>query len=101
VNITAQAAPNAQAAAKVYPAAYWYSMMRLPSKEELPEKVTIERYLNGMKNNGCVGCHQMGTLATRTIPSALGEFKSSEEAWMRRLASGQAGANMGNQIAGE
>ncbi len=101
VNISAAKAPNPTTEAKVYPAAYWYSMMRLPSKEELPEKVTIERYLNGMKNNGCVGCHQMGNLATRTIPSALGEFKSSEEAWMRRLASGQAGAKMVNAIAGE
>ena len=65
VNITAAKAPNPTTEAKVYPAAYWYSMMRLPSKDELPEKVTIERYLNGMKNNGCVGCHQMGNLATR------------------------------------
>jgi len=101
VNLTAQAAPNAAAAAQVYPAIYWYSMLKLPSKEQLPEKVTIERYLNGMKNNGCVGCHQMGNLATRTIPKALGEFKSSEEAWMRRLASGQAGNSMVNQLAGE
>lgn len=101
VNITAQAAPNAQVEAKVYPAAYWYSMMRLPNKDELPEKVSIDRYINAMKNNGCVGCHQLGNLATRTIPSALGEFKSSEGAWMRRLASGQAGGQMVNQIAGE
>ena len=101
VNIAAKAAANAAEAAKVYPAAYWYSMMRLPAKDELPEKVTMERYLNAMKNNGCVGCHQLGNLATRTIPSALGEFPSSEEAWMRRLASGQAGAQMVNQIAGE
>jgi hypothetical protein len=101
VNLTAAAAPDAQTAAKVYPAIYWYSMLRLPSKEELPEKVSIERYLNGMKNNGCVGCHQMGNLATRTIPSAFGEFKSSEEAWMRRVSSGQAGAQMVNQLAGE
>jgi len=101
VNLTAQLAPNAAAAAQVYPAIYWYSMLKLPSKEQLPEKVTIERYLNGMKNNGCVGCHQMGNLATRTIPKALGEFKSSEEAWMRRLASGQAGNSMVNQLAGE
>ncbi|MEA2984292.1 MAG: hypothetical protein QOD94_546 [Alphaproteobacteria bacterium] len=101
VNITAAKAPNPTTEAKVYPAAYWYSMLKLPSKDELPEKVTIERYVNGMKNNGCIGCHQLGNLATRTIPSALGEFKSSEEAWMRRLASGQAGANMVNAIAGE
>src|SRR3954463_5013179 len=48
VNIKAAAAPNATVEAKVYPAAYWYSMMRLPKKEELPEKVSLERYINGM-----------------------------------------------------
>jgi len=101
VNIKASAAPNPTVEAKVYPAAYWYSMMKLPGKDELPEKVSIDRYLNAMKNNGCVGCHQLGNLATRTIPSGFGEFKSSEEAWMRRLSSGQAGAQMVNQIAGE
>jgi len=101
VNLTAQAAPNAAAAAQVYPAIYWYSMLKLPAKSELPENVTIERYLNGMKNNGCVGCHQLGQLSTRTIPKSLGEFKNSEEAWMRRVASGQAGSQMVNQLAGE
>ena len=29
-----------------------------------------------MKNNGCVGCHQLGQLSTRTIPPALGTFAS-------------------------
>jgi len=101
VNLTAVAAPNAAAAAQVYPAIFWYSMLKLPSKQELPENVSIERYLNGMKNNGCVGCHQLGNLATRAIPKELGEFKNSEEAWMRRLASGQAGNQMVNQVAGE
>ena len=101
VNIKAAPAPNATVEAKVYPAAYWFAMMKLPGKDELPEKVTIERYLNAMKNNGCVGCHQLGNLATRTIPSSFGEFKSSEEAWMRRVSSGQAGAQMINQLAGE
>ena len=101
VNLAALPAPNAAMAAQVYPAIYWYSMLKIPSKEELPEKITLERYLDGMKNNGCVGCHQMGNLATRTIPKELGEFKSSEDAWMRRLASGQAGRGMVNALAGQ
>ena len=29
-----------------------------------------------MKNIGCVGCHQLGQEATRTIPAQLGRFKS-------------------------
>ena len=53
-----------------------------------------------MKNIGCIGCHQLGQLSTRTIPSSLGEFKSGEEAWMRRVQSGQSGEQMTNQLAG-
>ena len=74
VNVTAQAAPDAAAAAKVYPAAYWYAMMKLPNESEtahLPGG--RNEYLMQMKNMACVGCHQMGNLATRTIPAALGE----------------------------
>src|SRR5436190_2375146 len=81
VNLTAAPAPNAAAAAQYYPALYWYAMLKIPEKKDLPEKVSLTQYLNGMKNNGCIGCHQLGQLSTRTFPKALGEFKSSEEAW--------------------
>ena len=47
-----------------------------------------------MKNIGCIGCHQIGQEATRTIPAQFGAFNSGEEAWMRRLQSGLAGAEM-------
>lgn len=100
VNLTAVPAPDAATAAKVYPAIYWYSMLKIPSKEELPEKITLGAYLNVIKSNGCVGCHQLGNLATRTIPKELGSFKSSEEAWVRRVSSGQAGKDMVNLLAG-
>src|SRR3979411_1824704 len=53
-----------------------------------------------MKNIGCIGCHQLGQASTRTIPAAFGEFKSGEEAWMRRVQSGQSGEQMTNQLAG-
>src|SRR5262249_39221325 len=53
-----------------------------------------------VKNRGCVGCHQLGQLSTRTIPAAFGEFKSGEEAWMRRVQSGQSGGQMTNLLAG-
>ena len=59
-------------------------------------------YLNLMKNNGCVGCHQIGQLSTRTIPKFhLDAVKNHEEAWVRRIQSGQAGENMINQAAGQ
>ena len=34
----------------------------------MPPNLKITDYLNVMKNNGCVGCHQLGHLSTRTIP---------------------------------
>ena len=70
------------------------------ARATFPEKVNQSDWLNGMKNNGCVGCHQLGQLSTRTIPAAFGEFKSDEEAWMRRIQSGQAGELMINPLAG-
>ncbi len=54
-----------------------------------------------MNNVDCVGCHQLGQEATRTIPAQFGQFKSGEEAWMRRIASGQSGEMMTNRIAGQ
>lgn len=95
VDLGVSPAPDAAAAARVYPAAYWYAMMHLPANSEL---AGIEGGLNGylmwMKNMGCVGCHQLGNEATRRIPAALGKFDSSRAAWARRIQSGQAGAYM-------
>ncbi|HSF16411.1 MAG TPA: carboxypeptidase regulatory-like domain-containing protein [Vicinamibacteria bacterium] len=98
VDLTAENATDAATAAKVYPAAYWYAMMDLPDDAEL-EKVTGGKnaYLMWMKNMGCVGCHQMGQLSTRALPEGIGEFESSEEAWLRRISSGQAGGQMARQ----
>lgn len=95
IDIATTRARTAADAAQVYPAAYWYAMMKIPDAVEvaqLPGK--REEYLMWMKNMGCVGCHQMGNLATRTIPAALGQFPSSREAWIRRIQSGQAGGQM-------
>jgi hypothetical protein len=94
------AASPAEAAA-VYPAAYWYAMMDLPTEDEVASlQGGLNGYLMWMKNMGCVGCHQMGNAATRTIPASLGEFASSEEAWTRRIQSGQAGGNMAQTVGG-
>ena len=85
-----------------YPAIYWYAMMA-----EIPGHRGAQRqgcagqrqdqpdYLNAMKNNGCIGCHQLGQLATRTIPEFHEAVKNSyEDAWVHRMQSGQAGENM-------
>jgi hypothetical protein len=101
VDIEVTPAPSPAAAAQIYPAAYWYAMMKLPEQHEvanLPGQ--RNEYLMWMKNMGCVGCHQMGNLATRTIPPGLGKFDSSREAWIRRIQSGQAGAQMTRTLMG-
>src|SRR5437899_8951837 len=107
LNLTAVPAPNEAAAAQYYPAIYWYAMMKIPEAEifgskDAPNNVKITDYLNVMKNNGCVGCHQLGQLATRTIPKFhMDAVKSHEEAWVRRIQSGQAGENMVTLAAGQ
>ncbi len=99
--LTAPIAANAAAAASIYPAASWYALMKIPEEAQaaaLPGGRNA--YLMWMKNMGCVGCHQLGDLSTRTIPASLGTFKSSQEAWRRRVRSGQAGSQMISIIQG-
>jgi hypothetical protein len=89
-------------AAQVYPAAYWYAMMRLPSESEVSALPGgLDQYMGTMKNLGCVGCHQLGQLATRTLPDAFSNFDSSEQAWIRRVSSGQAGQQMVGILTGQ
>src|SRR6195256_6558264 len=102
VNLKSVPAPDAKAAAQYYPAIYWYSMLKMPDASQFgPKGIPVKQaeYINLMKNNGCVGCHQLGTLATRTIPAAFGT--SSKDAWMQRIQAGQAGELMVNIIAGQ
>ena len=101
LNLSAVVAPTGAAAAEYYPAIYWYSMLRVPDKSEFPGTGpdgnginpalrSQEQWLDIVKTNGCNGCHSLGTRAMRTIPKDLGAFKSSAEAWQRRIQSGQA-----------
>ena len=107
LNLTAVPALNDAAAAQYYPAIYWFTMLKIPDKDQfggksdIPAAITQTDWLTTMKNQSCVGCHQLGQLATRTIPAALGEFKSGEEAWIRRVQSGQASPLMANPLAGK
>jgi hypothetical protein len=107
LNLTAVLAPNDAAAAQYYPAIYWFSMLHIPAadqfggKSDIPDKVTQQQWLTTIKNQACVGCHQLGSIGTRTIPAAFGSFKTGEEAWARRIQSGQAAPLMINPIAGQ
>jgi hypothetical protein len=105
INITAVPAPSEAEAAKYYPAIYWYSMLKIPAASEfggegtgISPRLTQRQWISSMKNTGCIGCHQLGQLSTRTIPPSLGPFSSGADAWKRRVQSGQAGAMMHGQL---
>ncbi len=102
--ISAKVAPSAAAAAHYYPAIYWYAMLDIPSADQfggagaIPARVSQRQWISAMKNTGCVGCHQLGQLSTRTVPAALGTFATGADAWRRRVQSGQSGQMMLNQL---
>jgi hypothetical protein len=105
VNITAVTAPSPAAAAHYYPAIYWYSMLKIPADDEfggrvpdIAARLNQRQWISSMKNTGCIGCHQLGQLSTRTIPPALGTFATGTDAWRRRVQSGQSGAMMLGQL---
>ena len=105
VNITAVPAPDAKAAAQFYPSNYWFSLLQPPAKSEFPgtgptgnginpNMKSQAQWLRIMKTDSCESCHPLGTKGTRTLPSGLGTFEHSTDAWERRVQSGQAGAQM-------
>jgi len=100
LDLNAVVATSATAAAEYYPAIYWYSMLKVPERNEFPlgKAANQGQWLDLTKTDGCYTCHQLGNKATRTIPKELGHFNSSVEAWARRIASGQAMTNMTNNI---
>ncbi|HEV8261115.1 MAG TPA: hypothetical protein VGQ19_10220, partial [Burkholderiales bacterium] len=104
LDLSAVMAPSAAAAAQYYPAIYWYSLLKIPAKSEFPGTgidgngidpgmATQRHWLNTVKTNGCMSCHALGTVGTRTIPKDFAQMDSTE-AWGRRIASGQAMNNM-------
>ena len=89
MNITVQAAPDARAAAEVYPAAWWLSMLEIP-----PGKFSQKEVADQIRN--CLNCHQLGGKATREIlPAITAKAKDSLEAWDHRTQMGPVGQNMG------
>ena len=104
VDLEAVVAPDARAAAAVYPANYWYSLMEIPTAEEFPGTgptgngiaagmASPHDWINQIKT-GCNVCHQLGNLATREYPPGLGTFESAFDAWDHRTQVGQDGTAM-------
>ena len=105
LNLTATVAPDRKAAAAYYPANYWYSLLRVPEKNEFPgtgpkgngisPDVKVQgQWLHLIKTDSCESCHQLGNAYTRSIPALFSKLDSPAQAWMRRVQSGQAGGAM-------
>lgn len=61
VDLKAVIAPDGRTAALIYPANYWLSLLRVP-----PGKLSIDDAAGSVKE--CLVCHQIGDVATRTLP---------------------------------
>src|SRR5262249_62225067 len=69
VRLVADNASSPQEAAKIYPSAWWNSLIHPPSKEELPtDFVSQEHWLGSLR--GCNQCHQIGMAAMRSYTNA-------------------------------
>ena len=100
-------APDAQSAAQIYPANYWFSLIHVPRETEFRSGLAPAEprlapgppadLLSGIHDQSewiyaireCQQCHQLGDKATREIEPSLGRFNSTLEAWDRRTMSGQ------------
>ena len=88
LDLDAAVAPDPLAAAQVYPAAWWLSMMHLPEGDQSQREL-------GSRVTGCLNCHQVGNRATREIPAGiLADADSHFDAWDQRVAMGPMGASM-------
>jgi hypothetical protein len=94
LNLTAVVAANAQAAAEIYPANYWYAMLKAPPADQFPGTgpngngispgMATQQDWHAHLKEQCLFCHQIGNYPTRTL-LAQGD---SSEAWAARIAHG-------------
>lgn len=105
LDLEAVVAPDPHAAAEYYPAGYWFSLLHVPDKSKFPgtgpqgngvapSMLNQAQFLRSIKSGTCLACHQLGSKGTREFQPSMGKFNSAEEAWERRLQSGQAGGSM-------
>ena len=111
VNLKAVLAPDKKSAIEYYPALYWFALLQIPPKSDFPGTGPSGNGISSsiksqgqwireiVNTDGCTGCHQMGDKATREIPdSIMHHAKDSKAAWVRRIESGQAGAQMASRF---
>src|SRR5213594_5046355 len=87
LDLKAIVAPDGRAAAQVYPANYWLSLMEIPKGDVSDKDVLLE-------TKACYSCHQVGDLATREISKNLGSYTSSLDAWDHHVTVGPNGPGM-------
>ncbi len=100
-------ATTPQDAAKIYPAAYWYSLLEVPPESDFPgtgeDGNGISRAMRSQAawvdrlKDGCQLCHQMGNVATREILN-LDDFDSTIAAWDHRVQIGPSGPGMNGAL---
>ena len=104
VNLKPTLAPDRKAAARYYPANYWYALLQVPEENEFPgtsasgngissNVKSQAQWIHLIKTDSCESCHQLGNQYTRTIPAMFSNLDPAQ-AWMRRPQSGQAGSAM-------
>ncbi|MDR8391894.1 hypothetical protein NC796_12115 [Aliifodinibius sp. S!AR15-10] len=111
LDLSAVEAPSESAAAEYYPGGYWFSLIDVPGKNEFPgtgsegngispDIKTQADFLRNIKSGNCMACHQLGSIGTRKFHDSfdLDSFATSEDAWERRVQSGQAGGSMISSI---
>jgi len=87
LDLKAVVAPEGRAAAEVYPANYWLSLMEIP-KGDLSNKDVL------LETKACYSCHQVGDRVTREISKNLGSYASSLDAWDHHVTVGPNGPGM-------
>ena len=104
VNLKPTLAPDRKAAARYYPANYWYALLQVPEENEFPgtsasgngissNVKSQAQWIHLIKTDSCESCHQLGNQYTRKIPAMFSNLDPAQ-AWMRRPQSGQAGSAM-------
>jgi len=91
LDLKAVVAPDGRAAAQVYPANYWLSLLKIPKGDLSDKDVVIE-------TKRCFSCHQVGDVATREISKNLGSYKSGLEKWDHHVTMGPSGPGMASNF---
>ena len=93
-------AASAAAAAQLYPAMYWYSLLEIPGANEfpgtgdkgnkMPDTMKSQAQWVDTVKNMCQSCHSIGSRGIREIPKQFMEGADSHTAWALRTQAGQA-----------